>query len=335
VTVPVVCLVDSPGSVSLIVALVGVATALLVGALAVILGRNRSRVERRIAGYERIESASAPGAAREIKLAETGAVRHAVQLTGSLAERTGFLGRAEHLLEQADLPLRASEMLFYVPAFTILAALLAAMAFTPLAGMGVAILTGLGPVVYLRLRSAGRRKQFERQLPGTLTLLAGALRAGFSFLQGLETVADETADPMRRELHRVFGEARLGRSLEDALEDVADRVQSRDLAWAVMAIRIQREVGGNLASLFDTIAETMTKRESVRREIRSLTAEGRLSGIVLSLTAPAFAGLLFLMQPDYIGKLFDRTTGIVAVVVAAFLSATGWLWLRKIMDIEV
>ncbi len=327
--------IGSPGSRLLIATLVALATAALVGALAVVFGRGQARVERRIAGYERIEAATSPVSSREIGLVETGVVQQAVQLTESLARRTGFLVRVERLLEQADLPLRAPEMLFYVPAFTVLAALLTAIAFSPYAALIVAFVAGLGPVVYVKRRSYRRLKQFERQLPDTLTLLAGAMRAGFSFLQGLETVADETIDPMQRELQRVFTEARLGRSLEDALEDVATRMQSRDLAWAVMAIRIQREVGGNLASLLDTIADTMTKRERLRREIRSLTAEGRLSGIVLSLFPPVFAGVLFLSQPEYIGKLFDDSTGIAAAVLAGLFSVIGWFWLRKIVDIEV
>ena len=327
--------IGSPGSRLLIVALVALGTAFLVAALGVVFGRNQARVERRIAGYERIEAASAPVASRDIGLAETGVVQQAVQITGSLAARAGFLVRAERLLERADLPLRAAEMLFYVPAFAILAALLTAIAFSPLAAVMVALLAGLGPVAYVEIRSGRRLRQFERQLPDTLTLLAGAMRAGFSFLQGLETVAEETTDPMKRELQRVFTEARLGGSLEDALEGVSVRMQSRDLGWAVMAIRIQREVGGNLASLFDTIADTMTKRERLRREIRSLTAEGRLSGIVLSLIAPIFAGLLYLSQPDYIAKLFHDSAGIVAAVLAGFFSVIGWFWLRKIVDIEV
>jgi len=112
-------------------------------------------------------------------------------------------------------------------------------------------------------------------------------------------------------------------------------MQSRDLAWAVMAIRIQREVGGNLAELLDTVAETMTHRERLRREIKSLTAEGRMSAIVLSIFPPAFAAMLFLMQPNYMKLLFSETIGIIAVVGGAFLSVVGWFWLARIVKIEV
>ena len=104
-------------------------------------------------------------------------------------------------------------------------------------------------------------------------------------------------------------------------------MDSRDLAWAVMAIRIQREVGGNLAELLDTVAETMTHRERLRREIKSLTAEGRMSAIVLSIFPPAFAAMLFLLQPGYMNLLFQETIGIIAVIGGAILSVIGWFWL--------
>jgi tight adherence protein B len=154
-------------------------------------------------------------------------------------------------------------------------------------------------------------------------------------MQGLETVANETTGAMRRELQRVFTEARLGRAVEDALDETAQRMESRDLAWAVMAIRIQREVGGNLAQLLDTVADTMTKRERLRREIKTLTAEGRFSGVLVSLFAPLLGLFLFMTKRDYISKLWSESIGIIALIGAGVLSLVGWLWLKKIMRIEV
>ncbi|MET0894332.1 MAG: type II secretion system F family protein, partial [Acidimicrobiia bacterium] len=158
---------------------------------------------------------------------------------------------------------------------------------------------------------------------------------GFSFAQGLESVANEASEPTRRELQRVFTESRLGRPVEDALEDSANRMSSIDMMWAVMAIRIQREVGGNLAELLDTVADTMTQRERIRLEIKSLTAEGRFSGFVLGIFPIAFAGVLYLIQPQYIGTLFESTSGLIACGVALVMMFFGFLWLRKILQIEV
>jgi tight adherence protein B len=110
---------------------------------------------------------------------------------------------------------------------------------------------------------------------------------------------------------------------------------SVDLMWAVMAIRIQREVGGNLAELLDTVADTMTQRERLRLEIKSLTAEARFSGWILGIFPVAFAGILFLVQPDYMGVLFQEPIGIMAVIASAVMTFIGAIWLRKLLQIEV
>lgn len=325
--------VGSPASRMLIAAMVAVAAATLVGSVAVVFGRSQARIERRIAGYEMPEAASMPAGARPLR--PSAVVQQVVDLTGAFAEKTGILLRTERLLQQADVPLRAAEVLFYVPAAAVIGALTALLLGSPVGALLVLVVVGLGPLAVVQWRAEQRIRAFERQLPDTLNLLAGALRAGFSFLQGLETVAEETIDPMRRELQLVLNEARLGRPLEESLGAVAVRMRSRDLEWAVMAIAIQREVGGNLAALLDTVADTMTKRERLRREIGALTAEGRLSGIVLSIFPPAFAVVLYLIQPEYIERLFNHSIGIVSMIGAAVLSVLGWLWLRKIVDIEV
>ena len=119
-------------------------------------------------------------------------------------------------------------------------------------------------------------------LPDTLQLLSGTLRAGYSMMQGVEAVSQEVSEPMGRELRRVVTEARLGRPLEESLDAVAERMDSPDFGWAVMAIRIQREVGGNLSELLMTVADTMTQRERLKRDVKSLTAEGRISAYVLA-----------------------------------------------------
>jgi hypothetical protein len=130
---------------------------------------------------------------------------------------------------------------------------------------------------------AGRRARSSRASCPTRLLLSGSLRAGYSLLQGVEAVSKEVADPMGQELRRVITEARLGREIEESMDAVAERMSSPDFAWAVMAIRIQREVGGNLAELLMTVADTMVHRERLRRDVNSLTAEGRMSAIILAL----------------------------------------------------
>src|SRR5205814_1455093 len=134
--------------------------------------------------------------------------------------------------------------------------------------IGVLVVAALGPIAVLNFLASQRRRKFQTQLPDMLQLMAGSMRAGYSLMQGVEAVAQEVEEPMGSELRRVLAETRLGRPLEESLEDMADRLDSRDFAWAVMAIRIQREVGGNLAELLSTVAETMIARERLRREVR-------------------------------------------------------------------
>jgi tight adherence protein B len=258
-----------------------------------------------------------------------------VSLTGRMAERIGILNRVEDKLEQADLPLRPPEALFLYMAIVIVMFLGSMLIFGPLVALIATVLAVIAPVLYLEMRRKKRLRKFETQLPDVLNLLSGSMRAGFSFAQGLEAVAEEASEPAKRELQRVYAESRLGRPIEDALEDSADRMQSIDLVWAVMAIRIQREVGGNLAELLDTVADTMTERERLRHEIVALTAEGRMSAWVLGVFPPAFAVILYMIQPDYMSTLFQNPLGIAAVVISAIMAGFGFLWLRKIMAIEV
>ncbi len=196
----------------------------------------------------------------------------------------------------------------------------------------VAIFVPPAIVNYLATR---KKKQFESLLPDTLQLLSSTLRAGYSMMQGVEAVSQEAQEPMGKELRRVVTEARLGRPLEESLEAIAVRMGSADFAWAVMAIRIQREVGGNLAELLMTVADTMTERERLRRDINSLTAEGRMSAYVLIALPIGMLLFLYSANRDYMQILFDRTVGQFLLGFAAVLMIGGYLWMRKIIKIEV
>ena len=307
------------------------ATGCTVVTLAFVFGKREARLERRLAGYD-VVSANAPIGQ------ETSDSMHLVQQASEVAGRiagASVLEKVEQLLEQAKLPLRPAEFLVYAPIGALVAAVFAYLVFGPVIAIVAMIALFASPFIILKRRSASRLKKFQSQLPDALNLLAGSMRAGFSFMQGLEAVADEASEPIRGELQRAFTESRLGRPVEEALDDAARRMDSRDLAWAVMAIRIQREVGGNLAELLDTVAETMTHRERLRREIKSLTAEGRMSAIVLSIFPPGFALMLFVLQPGYMNLLFEETIGIICVIGGAILSVVGWFWLARIVKIEV
>ena len=276
------------------------------------------------------------GPAGSGSLVESSIVRRAVSLTSKMAERGGFLVKVERMLEQANLPLRAAEALFFYGAGVALVGAIMLFSAPSLAvGLIFAAIAAAAPIVAVRQLRKRRLKAFEAQLPDTLNLLAGSLRAGYSFLQGLEAVAQETSEPMARELRRVLAEARLGRPLEDALADVAERMQSTDFDWSVMAIRIQREVGGNLAELLQTVAETMVERSRLRGEVKSLTAEGRISGVIMGLLPIGLGLFMFTASPDYIDDLFQSVTGWAMVIGSIVMGVAGFAWIQKIIKIEV
>ncbi|MEW6474948.1 MAG: type II secretion system F family protein [Actinomycetota bacterium] len=326
------------GAKYLVLLLAGLAAGLGAAALLVVFGRGDERLEDQLGMYLRPAAADVgePDHDGDGSLAETGLVQRAVALTSKVADRGGSLQKVAGLLEQADVPLRPAEALFFYAAGVVLLGLLALLgAPSPAVGLMVAGLVAALPVLFLKTLRARRLKAFETQLPDTLNLLAGSLRAGYSFLQCVETVAQEASDPMARELRRVLAEARLGRPVEDALGDVAARMQSQDFEWTVMAIRIQREVGGNLAELLQTVSDTMVQRARMRGEVKALTAEGRMSAVIMGLLPVALGLFMLTAAPDYIQTLFSSVTGWAMIGASALMAVAGMAWIQKIVKVEI
>lgn len=263
-------------------------------------------------------------------------LQKAVDFTGEMAERRGVLDKVEVMLERANMPLRAPEAMFFT---AIGAAIVVVLSFmltgNALIALFVAVVAAFLPSAVLNFKIRQRQKAFRNQLPDMLTLLAGTLKAGYSIGQGFESVSTEVEDPMGRELRRVVTETRLGRSLEESLDAVAERMDSDDFSWAVMAIRIQREVGGNLAELLMTVADTMTQRERLRREVSTLTAEGKMSAIIIGALPPGLAAVMFVMNPTYIKELFSPGLGYALLAGAVLMMVIGFAWMKKTITIEV
>jgi tight adherence protein B len=262
-------------------------------------------------------------------------VRKAVDTTAKLAQNKGVLELVEQRLEQADLPLRAAEALFFWSAAVLVVATIALFFLGPLAAFAALVIFGAGPIAVLNRMAMKRKSKFMEQLPDALQLLSGSLRSGYSLLQGVEAVSQEAPEPMSTELRRVMVEARLGRPLEDSLQEAADRMASADFDWAVMAVRIQREVGGNLAELLDTVGETMVQRERLRRDVKALTAEGRMSAIVLAMLPPGIGVMMYVLNPKYVGTLFQAGIGKMLLVAATALAIGGFIWMKKMIEIDV
>lgn len=268
-------------------------------------------------------------------MAASALLQRAVEVTGKVAEERGFLVRVEALLERADLPLRPAEALtFYLGGAAASVVIAFVLTGNPMLALGVVLLALIAPGFVVDFLAKRRKKKFTRLLPDMLQLLAGTLRAGYSIGQGFEAVSGEIDEPMGKELRRAVTEARLGRPLDEALEAVAFRMDSEDFGWAVMAIRIQREVGGNLAELLMTVSDTMVQRERLRRDVASLTAEGRMSAIILGLLPPGLGMAMFAMNREYISKLFSGT-GLILLVASIFMMLIGFVWMKKTITIEV
>lgn len=198
-----------------------------------------------------------------------------------------------------------------------------------------AVLGYLTPNLVLKQKQKKRIKQFNEGLPGMITSVNGSLRAGFSLLQGLQMVAEESYSPIKEEVQYVLKTMQYGASLEEALADWKQRMPSGDLDIMVEAILIQRQVGGNLTYLLDKILETIRERTRIENQIKTLTAQGKLSGLVISLLPVGVGGLIFMINPEYMGILFTNPIGL-GLLAGAFISAViGFLFIRKITTIEV
>ena len=251
-------------------------------------------------------------------------------------KQRGLLGAINNTLEQGNVPLTAGEAIAAAFGLSAVIGLIVGLAtFDPIPGLVAFILAIF--LVFAIINFVGGRevKKFEEQLPDTLTLLSTSLRAGYSLLQAVEAVAAEAPNPTSREFGRAIAEARLGVPVVDAMNGITNRTQSKDFEWAVMAIEIQREVGGNLAEVLQTVADTMLARNRLKGEIKALTAEGRISAIVLGSLPFAMTLFLWTSNRDYLLPLFENTFGLISVGIGLVLIAAGIFWLRKIIDIEV
>ncbi len=251
-----------------------------------------------------------------------------------LLRRTGRTERFEVVLERAGIRSRPSEVVVITGGAALGLAALGLLAGGPLLAVIGAV---LAPVVArLMVSRATRRRQaaFLEQLDDALQLMAGSLRAGHSVLRALDTVSHDTAAPISEEFSRAVNETRVGRDLGAALEEVVDRTQSDDFAWVVQAIAIHREVGGNLAEVLDRVSSTIRERGQLRRQARALSAEGRISGIVLLALPFVISGLLLLVSPQYVGRLVSSSGGITALVIAGLLMVVGALWVRQTVKVE-
>ena len=320
----------------------GIALLMMFGAGVALLAGGRSEVD------ERMQQFVVTGDAEAIELEEYAGSQQdmADRLDEALSDR-GFFEPIRKRISMADVKLRVSEyiILQIISAFGLAAVAHFIFSFSSVLVIVVFLFGLRAPRIYLGMAAGRRLRAFDNQLSDTLNLWVNALRSGYSVLQGMEAIATELPPPISREFERVVQEVRLGLSLEQALANMLRRVPSEDLDLIITAVSIQREVGGNLAEILDVISHTIRERVRIKGEIQTLTAQGRLTGWIISGLPVGLAFILYSINPDYGGQMIVREApfiipetlpcGWLVLAIGAFMIFLGAMAIRKIVDIEV
>jgi len=265
--------------------------------------------------------------------------RQSLRAEGMLGEafsRLRFTDRLQAILEQANLPWSAPKLLVNLTAIaSIVLAVLVALRVPMLAALGASVAAYILPLVYLMWRRVKRLNKLVLQLPDVFELLSQALRAGHSLASGMQLVANEMPDPAGTEFGRVFHEQNLGLTTEDALTNLANRMDVLDIRFFVTAVLIQRQTGGDLAEVLDKISGVIRERIKLHGTVKALTAEGRLSGyVLLALPVVVFVAMLRINY-DYAMLLVTHPTGQMLAMFAAVMMIMGWVMIKKIVNIKV
>lgn len=262
-------------------------------------------------------------------------LRNWIHRTAEKLQRFERTRKLDLKMQQAGWPLLGTEFELMQLGFGMLLGLLTLAVTLDITAALLAFIAGIAAgMILLRLRIQRRQKLFTNQLGDMLTMVANALRAGFSFLQAFELIAKEMPAPMSTEAQQVINEINLGGTLENALNNMQKRVESDDFELVITSVLIQRQVGGNLAQILDTISETIEERIRMRREVLSLTAQGRLSGMVLAALPPVLAVLISVISPGYMAPLLENEVGKYIIAGCVVMELIGFIIIRRIVDIK-
>lgn len=277
---------------------------------------------------------NSPTTSRPAKLVTT--FRTSLRRAGKVFEASDYVARLGGELERAGLPFGGPELLAFSVFMAVgLAFIFFILSHRLLIAFTMGILGALGPIVAVRIHLRKRLSVFNTQLADALTTISNSLRAGYSFMQAMDVVSREMLPPLSEEFLRTLKEIQLGASVEEALTNLAGRVRSDDLELAVTAILVQRQVGGNLSEVLDNIAATIRERIKIKAEIRTLTTQGKLSGLIIGILPLAVGGIMSVISPGYIAPLFTHPLGRLMVGYAIVSELIGAFLVWRIVSIEV
>ena len=307
-------------------ALLGIGAVVVALAIAgvLVVGLHRTKVP-----LSRLDPDAAPAATRL-----AGAAEDANALAERLLDRSGRRHLLEAALERAGIELKPADVVVVTTVGGVVGAGIGAVIGGPVLAVLLAAVAPVVAKVVIDGKRNRRQAAFADQLDDTLQLMASSMRAGHSVLRAVDAVSRDTEAPTSEEFARVVNETRVGRDLNVALEEVADRTGSQDFEWVVQAIAIHREVGGNLAEILDRVSGTIRERTQLRRHAKSLSAEGRISGIVLIAMPFVVFGLVSVIAPGYSRALVTTGIGNAMLAVALLLIVVGGLWVRATVKVR-
>ncbi len=259
--------------------------------------------------------------------------RRARAIGERIAGRTDA-GAMDRALDRAGVALRPGEFVVVSATVVVVGVTAGLVVGGTFAAVALGSVAAAAPRTTLRTLAERRRRAFSDQLEGTLQTVAGSLRSGYGLVQAMSTVAEESPSPTSDEFNRVVVESRLGRSIEESLAAMAERLENEDLGWVVEAIEIQHEVGGNLAEVLDTVTNTIRERNQLRRQVKALSAEGKISAVILLALPLVIAFFIAVISPDYLSELTSTGVGRIMIAVAAVLMLAGAAWIKKIIRVE-
>lgn len=248
----------------------------------------------------------------------------------------GVKDKIRQELSRAHILLKAEEFISICILLTILCfGLLYAITLSILISAFVGLVGGVIPMLFVKARINSRKKAINEQLADTIVLISNSLKAGYSFFQSIDAVCKEMPPPISEEFTGMQNKISFGTTVEEALEQLVKRVRSDDLDMVVTAVLIQRQVGGNLAEILDNISSTIRDRIKIKSDIRAITAQGRISGLIISVLPVGLGAILYFINPEHIGLLFTETAGIFVLVFSALMQLIGVYFINKIVKIDI
>ncbi len=259
-----------------------------------------------------------------------------VSVVDSVLKTRGWVPFPAAEIEMASVRMTPGSLVVMVSSLTVAVfAVMSALIGNALVGILFAALVPVVAKVTLRRRGNKRRKAFADQLDESLQMIASALRAGHSLVRALDTASREAPAPTSEEFARIVNENRIGRDLVEAMNVTADRMESQDFRWIAEAVAVQRDTGGNLNEVLDGVGNTIRERNRILREVQTLSAEGRMSAVVLMVLPVMVGGGMTAINPGYMAPLFAGATGFIVLGVAVVLFTIGGLWMRAVVNVRV